>query len=127
MFDKSSVRAAGAAVRRLPAAAEKHTMAAMEHNAREAHAYMQALVPRDTGATASKTVAFAYNDSDGIGMQMQTSRPDSGEDYTGQTIRMVLFVNNADFLYGTWRLNKKRWKARVKRGYTKAAKEFHGV
>lgn len=133
MFTKQSVRNVKRGLQRMPAHVSHHILKAQEVNAKEANAYMSVLVPHDTGTTSLHTGAFAFErPSDGsIVMQMYTERPvlpgEDAEDYVGQTIRKILFDNGQDFFYGTWRLNRKRWKGRLKRGVTKAAKEFVNV
>ena len=107
--------------------AERYIRAAQDKNAQEAQAWMRALAPKDEGVTLGYTVATSYhNRSQGvIGMVMQTARPNRPTDgpYRLERIKAILFANDRDFFYATWRTGKKRWRGRMRRAMTKSARE----
>ena len=128
-----------------PDIASENIFKAQRNNAQEASAYMNVLVPTDTGTTKSRTFAIAYKKSaDGtIGFAMTTSRPNTAARDAGgkgrrrkfgfapkptkdERIRAILFANGTDFFYGVWNLNKKRWRGRMRRAMTKSARELTG-
>ena len=113
-----------------PDVASMEIYAAQVKNADEAERYMLALAPKDEGITRAGTGAQAYKRRDRIGFIMATSRPNRpGASATSKTerIRAILFANETDFFYGVWNLNKKRWKGRMRRAMTKAARRTAGV
>ena len=113
-----------------PDIAASHIYKAQRKNAQEAHAYMQALVPKDKLVTQGNTVATAYvREADGtIGFAMTTQRKNANNALVDkdERIKAILFANETDFFYGVWNLNKKRWRGRMRRAMTKGAREMAG-
>jgi len=115
-----------------PSIAESNLFKAQRKNAQEAQGYMRALAPTEEGVTRSNSIATAYKDQSGtIGFAMTTqrrNRPSQSGIFSDvdadERIKAILFANGTDFFYGVWRLNKKRWRGRMRRAMTKSAREL---